>query len=227
MKRYISIFMIAVMMVIVSAPVRDAQAAVPILEIIKKLAIRVIKAIDLAIQRNQNKVIWLQNTQKQLENTMSKLKLDEITEWTEKHKEQYRKYFEELKKIKQLIAAYKRIREVIDKQAALVSEYRRAWGLLQNDGHFTQKELVYMAQVYSGILVESAKSIDRIDGIITAFTTSMTDGKRMELINAAADQVDRNYDDLRRFNAQNMMLSLQRARTTDEAAVIKQLYGLP
>lgn len=217
----------AIMLTAVAVPVRQVHATVPWIEIIKKLAIRVIKAIDLAIQRNQNKVIWLQNAQKALENTMSKLKLDEITEWTEKHKEQYRKYFEELKKIKQLIAAYKRIREVIDKQAALVAEYRRAWGLLQNDGHFTEKELLYMSQVYSGILLESAKSIDRIDGIITALTTSMTDGKRMELIDVAADQVDRNYDDLRRFNAQNTMLSLQRARTTDEAAVIKKLYGLP
>lgn len=227
MRKYIRVFMIALMIFTVSAPTRQAEAAIPWIEIIKKLAIRVIKAIDLAIQRNQNKVIWLQNAQKALENTMSKLKLDEITEWTEKHKEQYRKYFEELKKIKELIAAYKRIREVIDKQAALVTEYRRAWGLLQNDGHFTEKELLYMSQVYSGILVESAKSIDRIDGIITALTTSMTDGKRMEMINVAADQVDRNYDDLRRFNAQNMMLSLQRARTMDEAVVIKKLYGLP
>lgn len=86
---------------------------------------------------------------------------------TEKHKEQYEKYFQELKKIKELIAAYKRIGEIIDKQAAPLGEYRRVWTLLQSDGHFTVRELRYMGHVYSGILLESAKSIDRIDGLIS------------------------------------------------------------
>lgn len=227
MRKYIRIFTIAIFMVSVSVPTQRADAAVPWIEIIKKLAIRVIKAIDLAVQRKQNKVIWLQNAQKALENTMSKLKLDEITEWTEKHKEQYRKYFEELKKVKNLIATYKRIREIADKQYRIVLEYRRVWTLIQNDGHFTAQEIEYMGRVYSGMLLESGKSLDQINGIITAFTTSMTDGKRMELIDAAADQVDQNYNDLTKFNAQNMMLSVQRARSVDEAIVIKKLYGIP
>jgi len=66
------------------APTRSAQAQIPIAEIIKAAVKKVIKAVDLQIQRNQNKVIWLQNAQKTLENTMSKLKLDEITDWVDK-----------------------------------------------------------------------------------------------------------------------------------------------
>lgn len=227
MKRYIRIWMMALFLVTVSAPAQRAQAQIPWLEIIKKLAIRVIKAIDLAIQRNQNKVIWLQNAQKQLENAMAKLKLDEITEWTQKQRDLYKEYFEELQKVKALIVYYKRIREIMDKQYRLVAEYRRVWAIIQNDSHFTAKETRYMGEVYTGILEESLKNIDQISGIITAFKTSMTDGKRIEIVNAAAEKVDRNYDDLRRFNSQNMMLSLQRARSEHDALVIKKLYGLP
>ena len=43
-------------------------------------------AVDLQVQRIQNKTIWLQNAQKTLENEMSKLKLDEITDWVQKNK---------------------------------------------------------------------------------------------------------------------------------------------
>jgi len=227
MKRYVRIWMVAMMMVAVSAPTQQAQAAFPIWEIIRKAVIKVIKAVDLAIQRQQNKVIWLQNAQKTLENTMSKLKLDEITKWTEKQRKLYDEYFKELQKVKSLITYYKRIREITDKQYRLVEQYRRVWGIIQQDGHFTPAEITYMGQVYTGILEESTKNIDQIASIITAFKTSMTDGKRIEIVNAAAERVDRNYSDLLKFNNQNMMLSLQRARSLHDAKVIKQLYGIP
>ncbi|MEP0711380.1 hypothetical protein [Algoriphagus sp.] len=68
----------------------QAAAAIPIVEIIKAAVKKVIVAVDLQIQRQQNKVIWLQNAQKVLENTMSKLKLDEISSWTEKQRELYK-----------------------------------------------------------------------------------------------------------------------------------------
>lgn len=227
MKRYVRICMVAMMLVAVSAPTQPAHAAFPIWEIIKKAVIKVIKAVDLAIQRQQNKVIWLQNAQKTLENTMSKLKLDEITEWTEKQRKLYNDYFEELQKVKSLITYYKRIRDITDKQYRLVQQYRRVWSTVQQDDHFSPAEIAYMGKVYTGILEESIKNIDQIAGIITAFKTSMTDGKRIEIVNAAAERVDRNYSDLLKFNNQNMMLSLQRARSVHDAKVIKQLYGIP
>ena len=55
----------------------------------------------------------------------------------------------------------------------------------------------------------------------------MSDAKRLELINNAADQVDTNYDDLMRFNQQNVLLSLQRAKSAYEVETVKKLYGLP
>ena len=208
-------------------PVQNAQAQIPILEIIKAGVKKVIKAVDLQIQRLQNKTIWLQNAQKTLENTLSKLKLDEISEWTEKQKEQYRMYYEELAKVKAIISYYQRIRDITQKQVRLVNEYNRSWNLVRQDEHFTADEINYMATVYSGILEESLKNIDQISLIVKSFTTTMSDAKRLELINNAADQVDTNYDDLTRFNRQNMLLSLQRAKTAHEVEVVKKLYGLP
>jgi hypothetical protein len=208
------------------APVRPAKAQIPIAEIIKAAVKKVIKAVDLQIQRLQNKTIWLQNTQKTLENTMSKLKLDEITDWVDKQKTLYKDYYEELQKVKVIISYYKRIKKITEKQVHLVEEYKRAWGLFKQDKHFTTDELSYMASVYSGILDESVKNLDQIFIVINSFQTQMSDAKRLEIINVAVDRIDVNYNDLKKFNQQGIVLSLQRAKAQNDVDVVKKLYGL-
>jgi len=47
------------------------------------------------------------------------------------------------------------------------------------------------------------------------------------IINKAADQIDGNYDDLTMFNQQNILLSLQRAKTEADVKQVKQFYGIP
>lgn len=226
MKRYLRILMLATMLSIASVPINEAKAQAGILAVIQQGIKRVIRAVDLKIQRLQNKTIWLQNAQKTLENALSKLKLKEIAEWTEKQREQYRKYYEELAKVKAMISYYQRIREVAQKQVAMVNEYSRAWALIRSDRNFTVQELSYMEKVYGGILEASIQNIDQITLIIESFALQMSDAKRLQLINDAADKIDTTYDDLRRFNQQNMILSLQRAKTAHEVETIKKLYGL-
>jgi hypothetical protein len=84
-----------------------------------------------------------------------------------------------------------------------------------------------MERVYTGILEESVKNIDQIFLILDSFTTQMSDLKRLEIINKAADQIDANYDDLTLFNRQNILLSLQRAKTQADVNHVKEFYGIP
>jgi hypothetical protein len=212
-----------------SAPVRPAESAValPIVEIVRAALIAAIKAVDLRIQRLQNKTIWFQNAQKKIENILSKLKLDEISKWSQKQRDLYKEYYQELMKVKSIITYYQRIKDITKKQTRLVEEYERAWHLFQQDKHFNTDELDYMQRVYSGILEESVKNIDQIFLILESFTTQMSDLKRLEIINAAADQIDSNYDDLTLFNRQNVLLSLQRAKTSNDVNAVKRFYGIP
>lgn len=211
-----------------AASVTPAEpAAVPILGLVKEAIKKAIKAIDLRIQRLQNKTIWLQNAQKEIENTLSKLKLDEISSWVEKQRDLFRDYYDELMKVKAAITYYKRIREVTEKQVRLVEEYQRIWPLLQGDDHFNPDELDYMQKAYSGIIAESLENMDQIFLILESFTLQMSDAERLALINAAADRIDQTYDDLMRFNRQNVMLSLQRAKTKHDIDRIKLIYGMP
>ncbi len=207
-------------------PAQHASAQIPVAEIIKKAIVKVIKAADLEVQRLQNKTIWLQNAQKTLENKMSQLKLTAISDWSKKQKELYAKYFDELWKVKNVISSYQAVRDIIKKQVQLAQEYSKAFNLAKQDKNFTPDELNYMQQVYTGILDESIKNIDQIQLVINAFATQMTDAKRLGIIHAAGNNIEQNITDLRQFNQQNIIISLQRSKEKNDIDVVKKLYGI-
>ncbi|WP_431200447.1 conjugal transfer protein TraI [Mucilaginibacter sp. P19] len=195
-------------------------------EVIKLTVTKVIKAIDLKVQRMQNKTIWLQNAQKVIENQMSKTRLTEISGWTEQQRQLYSSYYTELGNIKATISKYQRIKDITLKQAALVSEYKKAWGLFRQDSHFNPQEINYMQRVYTGILDASVKNLDEIMLVVSPAKTQMTDEQRLELINKASDHLDENYNDLHQFNNQGIQLSLQRSKDLSDTQSIKKLYGI-
>lgn len=204
----------------------QSNAQFPIAEIIKAGIKKVIVAVDLKIQKLQNKTIWLQNAQKVVENQLSKLKLTEISDWANRQKELYREYFDELRKVKQALTHYHRVKDIIEDQVAMVSEYKAAWTLFRQDRNFSADELNYMSGIYTGMLNEAAKGIDQLLLVVSSFTTQMSDAKRMEIINAAAAAVEQNFLDLKDFNNQNKMLSLQRSAARGDIEYIKKLYEL-
>jgi hypothetical protein len=195
-------------------------------QIVTTVIKKVIKAIDLKVQRMQNQTIWLQNAQKTIENELSKFRLNEISNWSEKQKSLYSDYYDELWKVKSTIAYYQRIKDLTVKQVAMVSEYQRAWKLFQSDQHFKPDEIIQMQRVYIGILDASAKNIDQIMLVINPGKTQMSDQQRLEAINQAGDRLDENYSDLKQYNNQNMILSLHRSKDLNEVQTIKNYYGL-
>jgi len=224
MKKLLAVVLLVLCFMV--SPVQNVNAQIPVMEIIKQAITKVIVAVDLKIQRLQNKTIWLQNAQKVLENKMSELKLTEISDWVEKQRAQYAKYFDELWRIKAALAYYQRIKDIIEKQLQIVNEYKGAWALFKQDKNFTADEMGYMQEVYNGLMDESIKNLDQLSLVINAFVTQMSDAKRMEIINEVDSKLDENLNDLRDFNNQNKMISLQRASEKGDIETVKKLYGL-
>jgi hypothetical protein len=216
---------LAMLFLMVSQP-KPAKAQFVIGEVIKLTVTKVIKAIDLKVQRMQNQTIWLQNAQKAIENELSKLRLSEISGWSADQRQLFSTYYDELWKIKSTIAYYQRIKDVAARQIALVNNYRQAWNLLRQDRHFNAAELQQMTAVYTGILTASERNLDDVMNVVSSGKTQMSDEQRLELINRAADRLDENYSDLTRFNTENQMLSLQRSKSLADTKTTKQLYGL-
>ncbi len=222
MKKVVLVLLLCMGLTIM--PTQKSHAIVWV--VVKAVLVKVIKAMDLAVQRVQNETIWLQNAQKTLENTLSKLKLDEISDWVDKHREQYAHYFDELSKVKAAISGYKKVKEIMEKQVRVVDEYKRAFQLFQQDPHFTPDEISYMTKVYSGMVDESLKNLDQLFLVVNTLDTKMTDGKRLEIITRAADGIDATLGDLQLFNSQNVRLSLQRSKDLKEVQVVKAWYGI-
>jgi len=220
--KFLSIVFLVVLFSLAPASRANAQ----IIDIIKEATIKVIKAIDLQVQRLQNRTIDLQNIQKQIENTLSKLKLQEIADWTEKQKQLYEEYFDELWRVKSFITYYKRITEIIQAERDLINEYKRAYALIRQDNHFSEEEIEYIRTVYSGIIDKSTESLDQILLLLESFTVQMSDAQRLELLNRSADEIEMYATDLRRFTDRNAQLSLQRAKNLDEINTIKKMYGI-
>ena len=225
MRTFYKTLLLTLLLYITGASMQ-AYAQDPITEIIKAGVTKVIVATDLQIQRIQNETIWLQNAQKVLENKLSELRLAEIAQWTERQRVLYADYYRELWEIKSAIAHYQQVRDIIRKQAALLAECKRAYHLFKQDDNFSSTELAYMYRVYTGILEESVKHLDQVLLVVSSFSTQMSDGKRLELIHHAASSIAQNYSDLREFNAQNVLLSLQRAKERNNLQVVQKLYGI-
>jgi hypothetical protein len=202
------------------------EAQIPVVSLVSGIIKKVITALDLKVQQLQNQTIALQNAEKQLENNLHLNSLNDISGWLTKEKTLYEQYYQELARVRTIIADYDEVKRIISQQAQLVSEYKNASQLFNRDQHFSAQELNYIGQVYDGILQESVRNLDEVLMAVNAFSTQMSDAERLEAIHHATAGMQRNLDDLRRFNHNNIALSLQRSKNAQDRQAVKQWYGL-
>ncbi len=227
MKKRIGIIAISFSLLLGALPTMQANAQIPIVSIITSAIKKVIVAIDLKVQQMQNKTLWLQNAQKELETKMSQLQLNDISDWANKQKKLYSDYYQELQKVKSVISTYQQVKDITQQQLQLVKEYNAAYSQFKQDKNFSGSEINYMGQVYNGILSESVQNLNELLLAINSFTTTMADAKRLEIISSTATKMNNNLTDLRKFNNQNRSLSIQRAKENNDVQTTQQLYGLP
>jgi hypothetical protein len=222
MTKKVFVLMISTMTIAKSS---DAQI-IDIAAIIKAAVSKVIRATDLEVQRLQTQTIELQDAQEALQNLMTKSELDQISAWVQKQMDLYQEYYNELWQVKQVIADYDKVKNIITLQAKIISLYNSAYSLFKQDRNFSASEIEWMGNVYSGILSESLKNVEQVLLVVDAFVTQMSDEERLKIIDNAAAGIQKNYNDLKQFNAQNIQLSLQRAAERNDVGTVKQLYGL-
>ena len=133
------------------------MAQTPWQEIIKA----VINAADLVIQQVQNETIVLQNAEKEITNVMTQLSwMISLTGC--KNKRTYTRNIIMNWHSKGLISGYDRLKGLVQMQGRIVSEYESAYNLFKQDKHFTGSELDFMFNIYSGIMDQSLKNLNRL-----------------------------------------------------------------
>lgn len=124
------------------------------------------------------------------------------------------------------IRKYGRITDIINAQAALITEYKAAYKRFSGGGRFTATELDYLAKVYGQLLKESAANMDQLVMVITANQLRMSDDERLQAIDRIYADTDDKLVFLRSFNRQTSVLDLQRQRENADVTGIKTLYNL-
>ncbi|MDB5159558.1 MAG: hypothetical protein JWR50_4265 [Mucilaginibacter sp.] len=226
MKFYKIVLPVSMAVILVTLPDKKADAQFVISEVLNQTVGKIIRAIDLSVQKAQNQTIWLQNAQKVIETQLNQLKLSEIAGVGQQQTDLFSKYYNELFEVKTLITDYEQVKNITERQAALVREYQSAWSLTQQDDHFTVAELQRISAVYTGILDESVKNLDQLMVVINSFKTQMSDSQRMDLIGRIAKKIDTNYFDLKAFNNENILLSFSRSHSQQNMQSLKNLYGI-
>ncbi|MBW3466847.1 conjugal transfer protein TraI [Arthrospiribacter ruber] len=195
----------------------------PISEIIKAGVKRVIIAVDLQIQRRQNEVIWLQNAQKVIENTLSKLRLEEIQNWTQRQQELYSDYYESLWKVRSLLQDMQMAKETVELQKALVEEYMLTWQFLNAEPLFVAAELLEIQRMYGRILSHSLENVQQLSTLMKDYSLKMEDGQRIRKMEEIRDNTALLLADTRRVNAQLTGLHSMRKSQLQQGKSFKKL----
>lgn len=121
---------------------------------------------------------------------------------------------------------YKRIPMIIEYQALLMKEYKRAYNRFRDDGNLTASELRYLESVYTYLVKQSLRNLDELAMIVTASKLRMTDDERLKAVDRIFLDMESKLSFLRYFNNSTQMLAMQRARENSDVSTIESLYEL-
>lgn len=201
-------------------------SAQDIIGIIASGVTRVIRAVDLKIQRLQTRTIVLEEAQKLVENALSALSLDEIRSWVQAQKDLYDEYFQELWTVKSLIAGYSRVETILRRQEQIVQRYAQIRSFLSGNPRLTPTEIETLTKTVAGILTQSSANLSQLTRIVQSFNYQMSDQQRATIIDAVARDTDRLGRAMDQAGNQAALLQLQRASEYGEIELIKKIYGL-
>ena len=190
--------------------VLPSQAQIPI---IGTLLSKVIKAIDLKVQRMQNETLWLQNAQQVAEHKLSKIKIAEITSWQQKQENLYEDYFKELKLAKASITGMSQVKRIISLQAQVITEYNR----------FAKDATI--KPEYDGLLSSSVEILQTLQVVIGG-NVSMKDGDRIIMITTLRDAMNQCLKNIRTLNDQQLRLAAAHERLKADIQFVKRLNGI-
>ncbi len=206
MKNSKLIILIAFIVVTTNA---SAQSIDPVSLIIAK----VIKAIDLKVQKLQNETIWLQQAQSLAENELSKTKLSEITGWQKQLSDLYTGYFAELKTVKSSITGMKQIKGIVEMQQQVVMEY----GRIAKDAQIKIQ--------YDALLNTSMDVLQTLYAVLSS-AYSMKDAERLCMVTTLKDAMSHCLINIQAMNKQQLEMIANRVRMEADLQFVKKFNGI-
>lgn len=204
MKKKISL------LILVFVLTTSSHAQIPV---VGTIIAKVIKAIDLKVQKLQNETIWLQQAQSLAENELSKTKLSEITSWQQQLSDLYAGYFAELKNVKSSIRGITQIKRIVEMQQQVVIEYGRM-----------AKDAQVKIQ-YDALLNTSMDALQTLYAVLSS-QYSMRDAERICMITTLKDAMSHCLASTQNLNKQQLEMIANRTRMQADIQFVKKLNGI-
>lgn len=189
----------------------QAQSIDPVSLVIAKI----IKAIDLQVQKLQNQTIWLQQAQQVAEHELSKTKLSEIADWQNRQEEIYADYFKELSSVKSVVKTLPQVKQVLNMQFEIAAEYRR----------FVKDPAQQPA--FDELLLLSKDILSSLQQMLTTSQLKMKDSDRVLSLCTLRDAMSECLDAIKLLNKQHVRLTANKVRMQADLQFLQKLNGKP
>lgn len=140
--------------------------------------------------------------------------------------EQGKKYYDGLKSVTGLVKDGIKVRKTILMVGDISEIYIVNFERMLQDDHYTVDELGAIAVGYAKLLAESADMLMELKDVVNITTLSMSDKERMDVIDRVYKSVLEYRNLVYYYTNKNIMVSYLRAKSANDAARIRALYGL-
>ena len=185
----------------------DAQSIDPVSLIIAK----VIRAIDLQVQKLQNQTIWLQQAQQVAEHELSKLKLSEIADWQQKQQQLYAGYFKELQTVRTAVKTLPQVKQILSLQSEVMATYNR----LAKDG--------VSRPGLDALLGLSKDVLSSLQVVINGNGLVMKDADRVKMISSLRNAMQDCLDNMKELDKQTNRLAASKQQLQKDMKSLQRL----
>ena len=124
------------------------------------------------------------------------------------------------------VRKYKRVVDIINNQAELISEYKFAYNSFKQDAHFNPDEISYMIDVYNNLISGSLNNLSALTLVMGDNKLRMSDAERIHAIDQIYSTGQQQLTFLRQFNNNTQSVAVQRAQEANDQQAVKTIYGI-
>ncbi|QIL78422.1 hypothetical protein [Hymenobacter sp. HDW8] len=133
-------------------------------------------------------------------------------------------WYSSLLQISSGVRSYRRVQEIYDHQAAMITQYANIMPELRNKG-LDVNQLAGAASTYGKLLNENIGLLSELVGVLSAGKAKMTDPERIEFINNIADKIEGQHDLMNYYTSKCRAVARYQAQITQDKESVLALMG--
>ncbi|MDF7815520.1 MULTISPECIES: hypothetical protein [Hymenobacter] len=133
-------------------------------------------------------------------------------------------WYSSLLQISSGVRTYRRVQEIYDRQAAMITLYANIMPELRNKG-LDANQLAGATSMYGKMLNENIGLLSELVGVLSAGKAKMTDPERIEFINNIADKIEGQHDLMNYYTSKCRAVARVQAQTVQDKESVLALMG--